>query len=143
MRKTIFWDVDTQYDFMVPGGKLFVPDANKIYENLKKITEYARNFSFQIVGSMDDHEMTDPEISEKPDFKNTFPPHCLRGTAGYEKIEATRPKNPMYIEHGALTKEELKKKLQSHRGEILIKKKRFDVFTNPNTNAILDILSPD
>ena len=30
MAGTIFWDVDTQVDFMLPTGKLYVPGAEQI-----------------------------------------------------------------------------------------------------------------
>jgi nicotinamidase-related amidase len=34
MARVIFWDVDTQYDFMRADGKLYVPDAEHIIPNL-------------------------------------------------------------------------------------------------------------
>ena len=40
MARVIFWDVDTQYDFMKADGKLFVPDADHIIGNLKRLTDY-------------------------------------------------------------------------------------------------------
>ena len=39
--RVIFWDVDTQYDFMKADGKLYVPDAEQLIPNLKKLTDYA------------------------------------------------------------------------------------------------------
>ena len=47
------------------------------------------------VASADDHELTDPEISDAPDFRNTYPPHCLRGTRGAEKILETKQRDPL------------------------------------------------
>jgi nicotinamidase-related amidase len=35
MARVIFWDVDTQYDFMHPDGKLYVPEAERIIGNLQ------------------------------------------------------------------------------------------------------------
>lgn len=32
--RLLFWDVDTQFDFMHPAGKLYVPGAETIIENL-------------------------------------------------------------------------------------------------------------
>ena len=39
--RVIFWDVDTQYDFMKADGKLYVPDAEQLIPNLRKLTDYA------------------------------------------------------------------------------------------------------
>ncbi len=41
-RQVIFWDVDTQADFMLPGGRLYVPGAEKLIPNLKLLTDQAR-----------------------------------------------------------------------------------------------------
>ena len=41
MARVLFWDVDTQYDFMRADGKLYVPDAERLIPNLKRLTDYA------------------------------------------------------------------------------------------------------
>ena len=89
------------------------------------------------VASADDHELTDAEISETPDYTLTYPPHCLRGTHGAEKIAETKQDDPVPL---ALTD------VPEHwlRGrEFLLLKKHFDVFTNPNTDRLLGLLDPD
>lgn len=141
--KTIFWDVDTQYDFMMPDGKLYVPDAEKIIPNLKQLTRYAREKHIPIFGSVDYHNPNDPEISDNPDFRETFPPHCLKGDPGQEKIEATRPENPLWIDSDPIPEEDLRNMLSSHRGEIIFRKQRFDVFSNPNVIPVLNIVQPE
>ncbi len=141
--KTIFWDVDTQYDFMMPDGKLYVPDAEKIIPNLKQLTSYAREKHIPIFGSVDYHNPNDPEISDNPDFRETFPPHCLKGDPGQEKIEATRPENPLWIDSDPIPEEELRNMLSRHRGEIIFRKQRFDVFSNPNVIPVLNIVQPE
>jgi len=135
MARVIFWDVDTQYDFMKADGKLYVPDAEHIIPNLKKLTDYAHGHGLRIVASADDHVPTDPEISDVPDWKTTFPPHCLRGTPGQRKIPETALREPLVIEPDA-------QDAKAHRGDILFHKHRFDVFTNPNVLPVLDALDP-
>lgn len=142
MHKLIFWDVDTQYDFMMPEGKLYVPGAEGIADNLKKLTGYARENKVQICGSVDYHLVSDPEISDNPDFHETFPPHCLQGTLGQAKIDATSPLNPLWIDNLKYDPARLKEMVAGHRGEIIFRKQKFDVFSNPNVPAILDILKP-
>ena len=138
----LFWDVDTQVDFMCPDGCLFVPGAQDIVENLRALTEGARRLGIPIVHSTDEHEMSDDEISERrADFIDTFPPHCLRGTAGAERIPETAaapdaldiPWDGSGIDAAAI----------QAASEIVIRKKRFDVFANPAAEMVLDARAPE
>ena len=133
----ILWDVDTQVDFMLPHGKLYVPGAEEAAPAMRRLVEAARAGGVVHVASADDHELTDVEISEEPDFQTTYPPHCLRGTRGARKIEETEQEDPVPI-----TFETLPTSYLAGR-EFLLLKKNFDVFTNPNTERLLEWLDPD
>jgi len=104
--------------------------------------EAARAAKLVHVASADDHELTDPEISHTPDFQNTYPAHCLRGTRGAEKILETKQRDPLPL---ALLPfpPGLVPQLIAGRREILLLKKNFNVFTNPNTEPLLDALDPE
>lgn len=141
--RTIFWDVDTQHDFMMPEGKLYVPGAERLLPNLAALTAHARRQGIRIVGSVDAHEMTDRELTAPPDFRSTFPPHCLRGTPGADKVPATAPQDPLWIESRPYPREELSEAVRRHRGEIIFRKQEFDVFSNPNVATVLDVLAPE
>jgi nicotinamidase/pyrazinamidase len=135
--KRLLWDVDTQVDFIDADGKLAVPNAEARVPAMARLVEWARREGIPHVASADDHELTDPEISESPDYADTFPPHCLRGTRGADKIAATEQTDPVPL--GATEVPE-----QWLRGrEFLIHKKHFDVFTNPNTERLLEHFEPD
>jgi nicotinamidase/pyrazinamidase len=138
----VLWDVDTQVDFMLPEGKLYVPGAEETAPAMARLVAAAREAGVVHVASADDHELTDPEISDEPDFRNTHPPHCLRGTPGAEKVPETKQSDPLPL---ALVPfpPGLVPGLIEGRREILLLKKNFDVFTNPNTEALLDALDPD
>ncbi len=140
--RRILWDVDTQVDFMLPHGKLYVPGAEETAPAMKRLVDAARAAGIPHVASADDHELTDPEIADEPDFTNTFPPHCLRGTRGAVKIPETEQDDPLPL---ALLPYPpgLIPQLIGGRREILLLKKNFDVFTNPNTQAVLDALDPE
>ena len=133
----VLWDVDTQVDFMYPHGKLYVPGAKHTIPAMQRLVDAARASGIVHVASADDHELTDAEISDEPDFLNTYPPHCLRGTRGALKIPETEQENPV-----PLTLELLPERYLEGR-EFLILTKTFDVFTNPNTDVLLDRLDPD
>src|SRR5271169_7180857 len=74
-RDVIFWEVDTQADFMLPGGKLYVPGAERLLPNIRRLTDAARQGRVFLVSHGCYHAKDDPE------FK-TFPPHCIKGTTG-------------------------------------------------------------
>jgi len=135
--RPVLWDVDTQVDFVHADGKLAVPDAPAAVPAMTRLVAAARAAGVPHVASADDHELTDAEISEAPDYAQTYPPHCLRGTRGAEKIAETRQDDPVPL---ALTE------VPEHwlRGrEFLLLKKHFDVFTNPNAERVLGLLEPE
>jgi nicotinamidase/pyrazinamidase len=104
---------------------------------MRQLIEAARAAGVVHVASADDHELTDEEISESPDFETTYPPHCLRGTRGARKIPETEQEDPVPI-----TLEPFPERYLRGR-EFLILKKNFDVFTNPNAERLLEHLQPD
>jgi nicotinamidase/pyrazinamidase len=138
----VLWDVDTQVDFMLPDGKLAVPGADETVPAMKALVGAARAAGVVHVASADDHELTDPELAGEPDFRNTYPPHCLRGTRGAQKIPETEQEDPLPLGEIPIPPGLLAARVDGRR-EILLLKKNFDVFTNPNANALLDILDPD
>ena len=143
MARLVYWDVDTQHDFIHPEGKLHVPRAEQIVPNLKRLTDHAHAHGIRIVASADDHVAAHAEISSNPDFEKTYPPHCMRGTAGQRKIPETALHNPFLVEPAALDPSELARSVRSHTGDILLHKHFFDVFTNPNVDNVLAALDPE
>ncbi|MCH6561756.1 MAG: cysteine hydrolase [Myxococcales bacterium] len=143
MARLLFWDVDTQHDFIHPDGKLYVPMANQIVPNLKRLTDHAHAHGIRIVASADDHVPEHEEISSDPDFEKTYPPHCMRGTPGQRKIPETALRSPLLVEPSALDPVELVRRVREHGGDILFHKHFFDVFTNPNVDTVLEVLDPE
>ena len=135
--RRLLWDVDTQVDFVHADGKLAVPGATEARPAVARLVEAARSAGVPHVASADDHELTDDEISEEPDYATTYPPHCLRGTRGAEKVVETQQFDPVPL---ALT--EVPERWLRGR-EFLLLKKSFDVFTNPNADRLLERLEPD
>jgi nicotinamidase/pyrazinamidase len=140
--RIVFWDVDTQHDFMDPDGKLYVPGAETLVPSLAALTQYAHGHGIPIVASSDDHVPADAEISESPDWAATFPPHCMRDTPGQLKIAATSLKNPLVLHPEPEKAATLAARVRAHRGDFLLLKHELDVFSNPNTRTLLDVLDP-
>jgi nicotinamidase/pyrazinamidase len=143
MTKLIFWDVDTLYDFMRSDGKLYVPGSEEIIPALREITSFAHAHGIPIVASADNHELSDPEISDSPDWKVTFPPHCMRGTPGQLKIAETELRDALVIEPEPMDPDVLTQQILAHRGDILLHKQALDVFTNANVPTLLRALEPE
>src|SRR5437899_3134913 len=109
----------------------------RLVQKVRDALEAAGSAGVPHVASADDHELTDDEISEEPDYATTYPPHCLRGTRGAEKVVETQQFDPVPL---ALT--EVPERWLRGR-EFLLLKKSFDVFTNPNADRLLERLEPD
>ncbi|HEX9894720.1 MAG TPA: cysteine hydrolase family protein [Gemmatimonadales bacterium] len=138
----IFWDVDTQVDFMKSEGKLYVPDSESIIPTLKQLTDHAHARGIRIIASADDHVAGHRELSDTPDFRQTFPEHCMRGTPGQQKIPETALRHPLLIEPEPQDPATVGARARSHVGDILFHKHWFDVFTNPNVLPVLGALAP-
>lgn len=143
--KTIFWNVDTQKDFINEDGKLTIPGANKIKTNLFLLTLFAATNGIQVVNTQDIHTKDDAEIEEdRPDFKTTFFPHCMLGTDGANFINETNPshEHSLVIWHNEKYSQR-DAEIIFNRNIILLKNK-FDIFEgNQYTLAVLNQLKPD
>jgi len=132
-RKFILWEVDAQADFMLPGGKLYVPGAEKIIPNIKRLADVARQGQALLISSSCSHAPDDPEFQ-------TFPPHCLRGTPGARIVPEGLADDFSTIPTDAAF--ELPTNLFAHQ-QIVIEKQMLDVFSNPHTSAIVEKLGRD
>jgi len=130
--RSIFWDVDTQADFIHPDGQLYVPGAEKILPNLARLTRWAQEHKVLIVASADAHREGDEEFQ-------LYPPHCLAGTPGQKKVPETLLEKPTVIPNRPT---ELPPDFAA-AGQIILEKQKFDVFTNPNTEPLLARLGRD
>ena len=116
---------------MIPGGALYVPGAERLIPKLIRILDFARKNSVSVLSSADAHGSNDPEFQE-------FPPHCITGTEGQRKIDATLLPRPFVFENKPADRNlvEIVKKHQ----QIIVQKQELDVFSNPVTEKLLRIL---
>jgi nicotinamidase/pyrazinamidase len=127
----VFWEVDVQADFMLPGGALYVRGAGKIIPNLKRLIDAARRNEVFLVSSACQHSTDDPE------FK-TFGPHCVRGTPGAQIIPEGLAQKRLTVPSG--------KDFSWPAGllrdyqQVILEKQELDVFSNPQTQVLLDRL---
>jgi len=136
----LFWNVDTQFDFVEPEGKLYVPGAELLKTIWKEITNLAAEKHYKVINTADFHYKESAELSAEPDFITSFPEHCMANTIGAEYVHETEPDNPVVFDWDKvyLTLDEVNEKRN-----IVIRKDAFDVFAgNPHTESIVEILSP-
>jgi nicotinamidase/pyrazinamidase len=139
----IFWDEDTQNDFILPEGKLYVSGAEQLRSTLGALTRFAHDRAIPIVASADDHDLANPEISDAPDWATTFPPHCMRGTLGQQKIVETMLRNPLVLQPVPEDRAALARRISGHTGDFLLLKHELDTFSNPNARVVLESLAPE
>jgi len=123
---TVFVDIDTQFDFMNPHGNLYVPDAEDIVGNIKKLFDYAKEHKIKILSSIDAHTVDDPEF-------NLFPAHCIKDSPGNQKIEASTCSNNITIEN---REQEITESIMDHE-QIIVESQTFDIFESVNTDKIV------
>ncbi len=142
-KDVLFWNVDTQIDFMKASGKLYVEGAEEIEPVLEKLSAFAKKNNIKVVNSCDYHNEKSAELSDKPDFLKTFPPHCMENTEGQDFVDATRPDSAVIFDWNKNYSEDDIKTMINGQRNIIIRKDVFDVFAN-NTNAenILKVLEP-
>jgi nicotinamidase/pyrazinamidase len=126
----IFWEVDVQRDFMLPGGKLYVSGAEKILPNIDRLTEAARQGQVFLVSHGDFHAPNDPE------FK-VFPPHCVKGTAGAELVPEALAEKVARIPNDPDAK--LPEDLSQYQ-QILLEKQTLDIFQSRHADELLQKL---
>ena len=128
--KTVFFDVDTQIDFVYPAGALYVPGAARILPAVVKLNRYAAANGIVVVSTMDAHAENDPE------FK-AWPPHCVVGTVGQQKPQDT------LLERRATIPSAATKIDWNGAQQILLEKQTFDCFTNTNLLPLLKELDAE
>jgi nicotinamidase/pyrazinamidase len=132
-KKVIFWKVDAQEDFIKPGGKLYVPGAEKLLPNLRRLTNAARDGHVFLVSHGCIHEEDDPEFAQ-------FPPHCIRGSAGARLVSEA------LAEKFATVPNEPRAKLPadlSQYQQIILEKQTLDIFESRHAESLLARLPRD
>lgn len=129
-RDFVFWEVDVQADFMLPGGKLYVPGAEKLLPNIRKLTDAARRDEVFLVSHGCFHPADDPEFQQ-------FPSHCLKGTPGAEFVPEALTNKFARIENRSTDR--LPQDLSQHQ-QIVLEKQTLDIFQTHHAHALVERL---
>jgi nicotinamidase/pyrazinamidase len=132
----VLMDVDTQEDFMLPGGALArMPNVARIIPNLKRIFDYAKERRITVLLATDAHVPDDPEFS-----KYNFPAHCVVGTTGQLRIPETDLPPTLVIPNRPDSF--LAPLPEVDHLVVMVEKQHFSVGTNPNFSALIAALGP-
>jgi nicotinamidase/pyrazinamidase len=132
-RNVVFWEVDTQVDFMLPGGKLYVPGAERLLPNIRKLTNAARQGHVFLVSHGCYHSKDDPEFKK-------FPPHCIKGTTGAEFVEEALTERVLAVPNEPATA--LPHDLSQHQ-QILLEKQTLDIFESRHAAGLVERFHPE
>jgi len=132
-RNLIFWEVDTQADFMLPGGKLYVPGAERLLPNIRRLTDAARQGRVFLVSHGCYHAKDDPEFA-------TFPPHCIKGTAGAAYVPEALAERVITVPNEPTAA--LPLDLSPYQ-QILLEKQTLDIFDSRHADKLVERLDHD
>jgi nicotinamidase/pyrazinamidase len=128
--KTVFIDIDSQLDFLYPAGALYVPGAERVMPKIAQLNQYAATHGIPVISTMDAHPENDPEF-------RIWPPHCVAGTTGQRKPEATLLERRVVVPHAPC------QPAIAGAQQILVEKQHVDVFTGPNLARVVEALEAD
>ncbi len=123
-----FFDIDSQLDFLYPAGALYVPGAEKVVPAIARLNRFAAEHGIPVVSTTDAHTEDDPE------FK-IWPRHCVAGTWGQRKAEATLLDKRVVVPSrgGEIAIDRVK--------QIVVEKQTVDVFAAPNLSRVVERLA--
>jgi nicotinamidase/pyrazinamidase len=128
--KTVYFDIDTQIDFLFPAGSLHVPGAQQLIPALHRLNHHAGKHGHPLVSSMCAHTEDDPEFKQ-------WPAHCVIGTVGQLKPAETLLEKRAVIGIGPGDS-------QTHGAQqILFEKSKLDITTSPHFHPLVARLAAD
>ncbi len=131
----VLFDVDTQFDFLDPGGNLEVPEAETILPMLERLFDFAKRSGFPVISTADSHSAHDPEFEQ-------FGRHCEVGTLGQHKLPFTVLPRSFAI-HAADSLPDGPAPLLREYQQLIFHKDNLDVFVNPYLGKLVETLDAE
>ena len=127
---TVFFDIDSQLDFLYPAGALYVPRAERIVPAIARLNRHAAAHGIPVISTTDAHAENDVEFA-------VWPPHCISGTVGQHKAEATLLERRLVIPNRESSLD------IAGAAQIIVEKQTVDVFLAPNLARVVERLAPE
>ena len=116
---------------MLASGKLYVPGAEKLLPNIRKLTDAARRGEVFLVSHGCFHTPDDPEFKQ-------FPPHCVKGTPGAEFVPEALANHSARVSNDANSR--LPEDFSAYQ-QIILEKQTLDIFETRLAEALVERLS--
>lgn len=143
MSDVILCECGAQYDLADFDGALYVPAAETIRPRLAALAAAARERGVPRVALVVGHKAGDPDLAEgKPDYKTTFPAHCMAGADGARQIPESAFERSVEIPREPHADRPVRESLRAYRNEILFEVAGFDPWTHPSMPTLLEVLEP-
>jgi nicotinamidase/pyrazinamidase len=128
--RTVFFDIDTQLDFVTPAGALYAPGAERVIAAVAKLNRHAASSGIVPISTTDAHAENDAEFAQ-------WPPHCVSGCLGQRKPQATLLENSVVVPN--------RDGLPDTAGaaQIVLEKQTVDVFETRTIAPLLERLGAD
>jgi len=126
----LYFDIDTQIDFLFPAGALYVPGAEKLLPLIATLNRSASASGARVISTMCAHEENDAEFKQ-------WPPHCVTGTVGQAKPCV------LLLEKRSVVPNQPASVSVDDVSQMLLEKRQLDLFTNPNLDSLLKSLAPE
>lgn len=126
--QSVLISIDTQFDFMDPQGALYVPGAELIVPNLRRLIAAAQARGIPLLSTADYHTPDDPEFAN-------FAPHCVRDTPGQLHLPVT-----LLPDRAILNPDERVNnmtELLNHHSQVIFRKQTIDIWTSTATQQVL------
>jgi nicotinamidase/pyrazinamidase len=128
MPRTVFFDVDTQFDFVFPAGAMYVPGAERLLPTIARLNQFAATQGVLVLSTVDAHPENDSEFTE-------YAAHCIRETTGQRKPDSTLLTPRVTLPEGTVFLPRLDAVKQ-----VLVEKSSVDCFRNRNLARLLTTL---
>lgn len=129
----ILVDLNTQCDFLLPGGALPVANRAEALPKIRDLMNWARSEQIPVVSSLEAHRPGESVMG--------FPAHCIDRTRGQRKLPFTLMPRRIVL-HGDNT---LDVPLDPFRRfqQIIFTKRDVDFLSNPKADRLINALSPN
>ncbi|MDC1106017.1 isochorismatase family protein [Prolixibacteraceae bacterium] len=137
----VFWNIDTQYDFVDPHGALYVEGAERLISLWEEILDFVREHEVRLISTKDHHFVDSEELSDHPNYVSTFPPHCIAGDKGVRSVLSRIEENAVELPWNCSISENQLRSIYQDKCPLIILKDKFDFYEgNPNSKLLLPLL---
>jgi len=131
--ETILLDIETQRDFLAPGGSCYRPPARDAARNIARLFAWARTSGVPVLSTV---------LRVRPGDAGPMAPapHCVEGTVGEAKMPRTLL--PRRIDLGLRVTTDLPAHIFQRYQQVIFEKRHTDIFAHARIERLITELPP-